>query len=135
MADEITPAERITAYLVAHPSAVRYAIGGPLAAAGADPGAIPVWGQDLFGTSAAVAQRFFLNATTFGAATGFDFPDALSGGVFMGNPGHLGPMLLVTPNRPIPTSITGYLTNATHITHGYLFGGPLAVGDDVAGHL
>lgn len=127
-------APETAAYLAAH-SATRYAIGGPLAAAGADPGAFAVWGQDLFGTSAAVAQQFFLDATTFGAATGSDFPDALSGGVFMGNPNHLGPMLLVTPHRPIPTSIAGYLTNATHVTHGYLFGGPLAVGDDVAGAL
>lgn len=128
-------APETVAYLAAHPSAVRYAIGGPLAAAGADPGAIPVWGQDLFGTSAAVARWFFLDATTFGAATGFDFPDALSGGVFMGNPNHLGPMLLLTPYVPIPTSISDYLTQATDITHGYIFGGPLAVGDDVAGAL
>jgi len=122
-------------YLEAHPPAVRYAIGGPLAAAGADPGAIAVWGQDLFATSAAVAQRFFLNATTLGAATGFDFPDALSGGVFMGSPSHLGPMLLVTPHRPIPPSINDYITQPTQITHGYVFGGPVAVGDDIAGSL
>jgi len=128
-------APETAAYLTAHPSAVRYAIGGPLAAAGADPGATAVWGQDLFATSAAVAQRFFANATTFGAATGFDFPDALSGSVFMGSPNHLGPMLLVTPHLPVPPSIAEYLARATRITNGYVFGGPLAVGDDVAGAL
>ena len=128
-------APETAAYLAAHASATRYAIGGPLAAAGADPGAIAVWGQDLFGTSAAVAQAFFPNATTFGIATGFDFPDALSGGVFMGHPSHLGPMLLVTTHLPIPTSIDEYLSQATHVAHGYIFGGPLAVGDDVAGVL
>ncbi len=128
-------APETAAYLAAHPPATRYAVGGPLAAFGADPGAIPVWGQDLFETSAAVAQRFFPRATTFGVATGLDFPDALSGGVFMGHSSRLGPMLLVGTHLPVPPSIDGYLQQATDVTHGYVFGGPLAVGDDVAAAL
>ncbi len=119
------------AYIVDHIGDTRYAIGGPLAAAGADKGAIPVYGQDLYGTSAAVASTFFPHATVFGAATGTNFPDALSGGVFMGEPGSQGPMLLVEPSTPLPPSIAAYLAGNTQLTNGYLFGGPLAVGDDV----
>jgi len=118
-------------YIVGHPGDTRYAIGGPLAAAGADQGAIPVYGQDLYGTSAAVASTFFPHATVFGAATGADFPDALSGGVLMGAPGSQGPMLLVEPSVPLPPSIVSYLAGDAQLTNGYLFGGPLAVGNDV----
>jgi hypothetical protein len=119
------------AYIVDHLGDTRYAIGGPLAAAGADQGAMPVYGQDLYGTSAAVASTFFPHATVFGAATGTNFPDALSGGVFMGEPGSQGPMLLVEPSTPLPASIAAYLAGNTQLIKGYLFGGPLAVGDDV----
>jgi hypothetical protein len=123
------------AYLATHPGDTRYAIGGPLAAFGADPGATPVYGTDLFATSAAVASTFFATASSFGAATGLNFPDALAGGVFMGTPGRLGPVLLVEPAAPLPPSIASYLDTDTQLTHGYLFGGPLAVGDDVAAAL
>jgi hypothetical protein len=119
------------AYIVEHLGDTRYAIGGPQAAYGADQGAIPVYGQDLYGTSAAVASTFFPHATVFGAATGADFPDALSGGVFMGEPGSQGPMLLVEPSVPLPPSIASYLAGDAQLTNGYLFGGPLAVGNDV----
>ncbi|MGH9045952.1 MAG: cell wall-binding repeat-containing protein, partial [Acidimicrobiales bacterium] len=88
-------------------------------------------GQDLYDTSAAVASTFFAHATVFGAATGVDFPDALSGGVFMGEPASRGPVLLVEPSLPLPPSIASYLAGDTELAHGYLFGGPLAVGNDV----
>jgi hypothetical protein len=96
-------------YLLAHPGDTRYAIGGPLAAYGADPGATPVYGQDLYGTSAAVASTFFPGATSFGAATGTNFPDALSGGAFMGAPAERGPLLLVQSSGPLPGPIASYL--------------------------
>jgi hypothetical protein len=95
----------------------------------------PVFGQDLYSTSAAVAATFFPNATTFGAATGLDFPDVLGGGVFMGTPGHVGPMLLVAPTLPLPASNSGYLFRDSQTIDGYVFGGSLAVGDDVAAAL
>jgi hypothetical protein len=94
-----------------------------------------VWGEDLYAPSAAVANKFFPSANTFGAATGLNFPDALSGGVFMGSSGHAGPVLLVEPSLPLPPSIDGFLGSDAHITSGYLFGGPLAVGNDVQGAL
>jgi hypothetical protein len=136
LTDGSTQAPETAAYLAAHPGDTRYAIGGPFAAYGADPGATPVYGQDLYETSAAVASTFFPTAKTFGAATGAEFPDALSGGAFMGAPATKGPILLVEPSGPLPPSVDSYLTsNASTLVQGYLFGGPLAVGDDVLSEL
>jgi hypothetical protein len=132
LTDGSSPDSTTTTYLSEHPDDARYAIGGSLAAGGADPTATDIAGEDLYDTSAAVASTFFPGATLFGAATGADFPDALSGGVFMGQPGAQGPMLLVEPSGPLPTSIDSYLNGTiSTLTQGYLFGGPLAVGNDV----
>ena len=122
-------------YLGAHPGDTRYAIGGPRAAAGADPTANPVYGIDLYGTSATVAFTFFPNAPIFGAATGVNYPDALAGGVYMATGGRLGPVLLVNTHAPLPGLIAGYLALLPVGTQGYVFGGPLAVGDDVSAAL
>jgi len=129
--DGTTQAPETAAYLVAHPPTTRYAIGGPLAAAGADPAAIPVYGEDLFGTSAKVASVFFPTAAIYGVATGLSYPDALSGGVFMATGGRLGPVLLVNTHTPLPPTISAYLETLAHGSPGYVFGGPIAVGDDV----
>jgi len=121
-------------YLAANPSDVRYAIGGPLAAAGADPGATAVFGADLFGTSAAVASTFFPDPTAVGAATGANFPDALSAGPSLGRA--KAPLLLVAPTGALPPAIEAYLNKVGHgITFGVLFGGPLAVTDQVLAEL
>ncbi|MGH9044376.1 MAG: cell wall-binding repeat-containing protein [Acidimicrobiales bacterium] len=129
-----TQAPETAAYLAAHPSDQRYAIGGPQAAAGADPSATPVFGSDLYGTSAAVATRFFPDATTFGAATSAWFSDALAAGPFLGAQG--APILFVPPSGPLPPAISQYLaTVAPGLTGGTLFGGPLAVGNDVLADL
>jgi hypothetical protein len=136
LTDGATQAPETAAYLATYPADTRYAIGGSFAAYGADPTATPVYGQDLYGTSAAVATTFFASATAFGAATGADFPDALSGGVLMGEPGTAGPMVLVAPSGPLPTAIDTYLSGvAPTLTQGFLFGGALAVGDDVLAQL
>ncbi len=134
LTDGPTQAPETAQYLATYPPTTRYAVGGPLAAYGADPGATPVYGQDLYQTSAAVAARFFPSIGVFGAATGTDFPDALSGGVFMGEPETQGPMLLVPPSGALPSATSSYLTSAASF-QGYLFGGPLAVGSDVAAEL
>jgi len=126
-----TQAAETATYLRAHPGDTRYAIGGPLAAAGADPTAKPVYGADLFGTSAAVANMFFPHASVFGAATGLNYPDALAGGVYMATSQRLGPVLLVNTNAPLPVPIAAYLSSLALGTQGYVFGGPLAVGNDV----
>ena len=72
---------------------------------------------------------FFPKASTFGIATGLIFPDALAGGVYMATGGRLGPVLLVNPHAPIPTTIATYLNSWAVGTQGYIFGGPAAVGE------
>jgi hypothetical protein len=114
-------------YLLTYPGDTVYAVGGPLAAYGADPSATPIYGQDLFGTSAAVANMFFPTAKVYGAATSSDFPDALGGGVFMATGGRSGPILLVGPTAPLSAPISTYLATLAIGTVGYVFGGPLAV--------
>jgi putative cell wall-binding protein len=131
LTDGSTQAPETAAYLAAYPGDTRYAIGGQLAAYGADPTATPVYGQDLFNTSAAVATMFFPAASIFGAATAAEFPDALGGGVYMATGGRSGPLLLVNPSAPLPSEITPYLATLATGTQGYVFGGPLAVGADV----
>jgi len=127
LTDGNVPDPTTTAYLANHPPALRYAIGGPLAAAGADPAAIAVYGQTAFGTAAAVADRFFPTATTVGVATSTTFTDALAGGVAMARAA--GPMLLLPPTG-VPSTLTAYLIgDQTHLTSLTVFGGPLAVGD------
>jgi hypothetical protein len=123
-------APETAAYLASHSSDTRYAIGGPLAAGGADPTAIDVAGPDLWGTSAAVAARFFPSPSQFGAATAATFTDGLSGGPMMGLAD--APMLLVEPSGPLPTAIGNYFDAAgAFMASGTLFGGPVAVANEV----
>jgi hypothetical protein len=133
LTDGTTQAPETAAYLAANPGDTRYAIGGPLAALGADPTATGVYGQDEYGTSAAVATTFFPGAKIFGAATGLNYPDALAGGVFMATGARSGPVLLVDPSAtpPVPATIAAYLATLAGGTPGYVFGGPLAVPADV----
>jgi hypothetical protein len=121
-------------YLSAHATDVRYAIGGPLAAAGADPAATAVFGNDLYATSAAVASTFFPTPSAVGAATGAGFPDALSAGPSLGRA--KAPLLLVPPTGPLPPAVLAYLSLVGGgVTSGTLFGGPLAVVDQVLAEL
>ena len=129
LTDGTVQAPETAAYLAAHSGDTRYAIGGPLAAFGADPAAIGVYGTDLYGTSAAVATRFLAHAAVYGAATGLNYPDALVAGVFMATGGRLGPVLLVNTNTPLPGVITAYLNTLAAGTPGYVFGGPVAVAE------
>lgn len=135
LTDGRAQAPATAAYLAAHPGDTRYAVGGPLAAYGADPSATPVYGKSQYGTSAAVAAEFFPSPSRFGAATGTSFPDALSGGVLMGA-ANKGPLLLVQPSGPLSLPVASYLTGAeSGLVGGDLFGGALAVGPDVLGEL
>jgi putative cell wall-binding protein len=135
LTDGAVQAPETAAYLAAHPSDLRYTVGGSLAAGGADPTAFNIAGEDLFNTSAAVASYFFPAPATFGAATAADFPDALGGGVFMATGGRMGPVLLVNPGTPLPPEITPYLASLPLGTQGYVFGGSLAVGPGVVAAL
>ena len=121
-----------SAYLGSHPALTRYALGGPAAAA--DPSAIAIVGVDRYDTSAKVAAAFFNGPTAMGAASGANFPDALSGGAHAG--AKHAPLVLVPPSGPLTDSVGAYLVaHAGTIAAGYLYGGPAAVGDDVLGEL
>jgi putative cell wall-binding protein len=129
-----TQSPETAAYLAAFPGDTRYAIGGALAAGGADPTATDIAGSDLYGTSAAVAQTFFGSGVhAFAIATGVSYQDALGGGVFITTGGRVGPMLLVAPNVPLPPSIAAYLATLGPSTQGYAFGGVLAISVAVLG--
>jgi putative cell wall-binding protein len=119
-------------YLAAHPTRTRYAVGGQAAAA--DSGATPIVGGDRYDTAARVASAIFSGPTAFGAALGTNYPDALAGGSHIGAQG--GPLLLVAATGPLPPQTQAYLSaNKATITSGYLYGGSLAVGDDVLAEL
>jgi hypothetical protein len=134
LTDGATQDPETSAYLAAHPGDFRYAIGGPLAAAGADPGASPIYGQDQYATSAAVASAFFAQATVVAAATGTNFPDALAAGPILGEA--KGPVLLVAPSGALPPAVAAYLGSVgPGVQKATLFGGPLAVMDQVLAEL
>ncbi|GAA2020229.1 hypothetical protein GCM10009839_16150 [Catenulispora yoronensis] len=93
----------------------------------------PLAGADRFQTSYLVAKTFFgdwdygsTSPRTVGFATGLTWPDALSGGAFMGQ--HDGPLLLVDgsgqPSKDAQNWLLGW---APSINSGYIFGGLKAV--------
>lgn len=129
LTDGATQDPETATYLAAHPSDTRFAVGGSLAALGADPTATGIFGADAYATSAAVATYFFPDANSFAAATGLSYTDALAGGVFMATGGRMGPILLVNPSvvPSVSEAVAAYLATLTMGTQGYVIGGPLAV--------
>lgn len=116
-------------YLATHPKDVRYAIGGPAAAA--DPAAQPLVGADRYATSILVANQLFASPSIVAIASGVAFPDALSGGALAGIDG--APMLLVPSNVPLPASMQGYFDRYSNtVQSAWLFGGTTAVSTPVA---
>jgi hypothetical protein len=114
-------------YLAAHPADTRVAVGG--AAAAADPGATPIVGSDRYATAVLVAQAFIAAPNVVGAASGTNYPDALTGGANAGLQG--GPLILVPASGPLPTSVDTYLKSIKVPLGVLLFGGTAAVGSDV----
>jgi hypothetical protein len=116
----------VAAYLQAHPSATRYAIGGPAAAA--DPSATPIAGRDRYETSRLVAQAFFAEPGGAAIASGVTYPDALSGGARTGG---LAPLLLTDPTALTP-GIRDYLAaNRSSLELVAVFGGRAAISEAV----
>ncbi|HET9733352.1 MAG TPA: cell wall-binding repeat-containing protein, partial [Acidimicrobiales bacterium] len=111
------------AYLSAHPGLVRYAVGGPAAAA--DTAATAIVGADRYSTAEMVAALFFPQPTTIGFATGTNFADALAAG-----PGLHGPMLLVPGTGPVPASVSAFLSGLKAApASAMVYGGSQAVSD------
>jgi putative cell wall-binding protein len=123
------PASETAQYVAAHPTDVRYAIGGPAAAA--DPTAQPLVGADRYATSIVVANQLFASPSIVAIASGVAFPDALSGGALAGIDG--APMLLVPSDLPLPASMQGYFDKYSNtVQSAWLFGGTAAVSTPVA---
>jgi hypothetical protein len=126
-----TQSTETAAYLAAHPGGTHYALGGP--AAKADPAATALVGDDRFWTSVDVAEQFFPTATTVGAATGLNFPDALAAGSDLAAKG--APLLLVPGTGALPDAIATELFSRSFSgssTNVILFGGTASVSDDMA---
>jgi hypothetical protein len=117
----------VAAYISSHPSAQRFAVGGP--AAQADPAAEAVVGADRYETSRKVAERFFSRPGLVGIASGGNFPDALAGGVDIGSAG--APLLLSAPGA-LPDTIRDYLvTNKASVRVAAVYGGATALAEAV----
>jgi len=130
LTDGPSQAAETAAYLAAHPG-YHYAIGEP--AAEADPHAIPIVGPDRFATSTLVAAHFFPSPTVAGFASGVAFPDALSGGA--GIAAQNGPLVLVPPGGQLSLTTLDYLHSNPSIAKGYVYGGTVAVGADIASEI
>ncbi|NUR24670.1 MAG: hypothetical protein HOV83_02255 [Catenulispora sp.] len=99
-------------------------------------------GGDRYQTSYLVAKTFFggwglghVTPRAVGFATGVTWPDALSGGAFMGHA--RGPLLLVDPvtGKPSPDAQTWLSGWAPTLSSGYVFGGTKAVPETAVGNV
>jgi putative cell wall-binding protein len=113
----------VSAYLSGLSDPTVFAVGQ--AAHKADPAAQPIVGGDRFATAALVAAQFFPNPTIVGVATGWNVPDALAGGAFMGLEG--GPVLMTGPVT-LQSADGLYIGEHSATLHqAYLFGGPASL--------
>ena len=126
LTDGDTQSVETAQYLATHPTAARYALGGP--AAKADPTAQSLAGADRYATAVLVANEFFADPTVIGLASGLKFPDALAGGANIA--ARSGPMLLATPGAPLPQTLIDYI-RASSIDHALVYGGRVVVSDQV----
>ncbi len=124
-------AAETAAYVKAHPTVRRVALGGP--ACTADPTASCVKGGDRYATAALVAKvHFGTAAKRVGVATGRNFPDALAAGPFLGAAG--APLLLVNTSAPLPRPVLDYLSTV-RVDQAVILGGSGAVADSVGAAL
>jgi putative cell wall-binding protein len=105
---------------------------GGAAAAALDASGLPgfgIVGDNRYETAQQVADFFFFGAHFFGAATGTNFPDALSGGAMLAT---LGGPLLLTPPTAANATVAGYLSqNSASYFAEFGFGGSSVVSNSV----
>lgn len=131
LTDGSTQSVETAAYIARHPTARRFALGGPARAA--DPTATAFAGRDRYATASAVARHFFSGPRTIGVASGLSFPDALAGGANIAI--RNGPMLLVARDAPLPPPIIDYVRSQSAIDHSVVYGGTGVVSDRAASEL
>jgi hypothetical protein len=116
-----------SAYLSAHPSLTRYAVGSPAKAA--DAGATAIAGATDPETSRLVAERFFPSPLSIAAASNAVFPDSLAGGV---HASAFGAPLLYVDGNALPSTISGYLASVRgSVVVAFVYGGTGAISDSV----
>jgi putative cell wall-binding protein len=127
LTDGSTLPAAVKTYLTAHPGTV-YAVGAPAAAA--DPTATKLAGADRYATAVAVDTSVFAGGpTTLGVASGVQFPDALSGGVYQA---HFGGAMVLSDPAVLPTTTSAYLTSVkSTVTTTAIFGGSAALSASV----
>jgi len=127
LTDGSTMPTSVKAYLTAHPGTV-YAVGSPAAAA--DPTATKLTGADRYATAVAVDSSVFAGGpTNIGVASGLQFPDALSGGVYQA---HFGGAMVLSDPAVLPASTSTYLTNVKGtVASTAIFGGTAALSTSV----
>jgi hypothetical protein len=126
---EDRPHATTDAYLADHPGAEVFAVGGP--AASAYPAATAIVGDAREDTAVMVAERFFPDAPVVGFARKDEFVDALTGGVHIGRLG--GPVVL-TASTELHPAPAGYLDrHRDTLTQAFVYGGPVAVSEEVRG--
>ncbi len=108
-----------------------YIVGGPNAVSNAVAKKLPsiierIYGQNRFGTSAAIAQKFSEPASAF-LATGENFADALACGPLAAK--SMNPILLVG-KKGFDPSLKSYINNAG-LESFYVVGGPMVISDKV----
>jgi putative cell wall-binding protein len=114
------------AYLNAHTSATRYALGSQ--ASQADPGATAYAGADRYATALTVAQSFFNAPAAVGLASGASFADALPAGPHLG--GLNGPLLL-TDGATLTPGFTSYLQSRKQsVGPAFVYGGTTRISDN-----
>ncbi|MEA2703496.1 MAG: hypothetical protein QOD63_1441 [Actinomycetota bacterium] len=113
------------AYIDAHASLPRFAIGAPAAAA--DSGATPIVGSSDADTSRKVAERFFAGRGSVAIASAANFPDALSGG---NHAAAFGAPLLFSDPEALPATVHDYLVSVKGVVSiAFVYGGTAAVFD------
>ena len=86
-------------------------------------------GRDRYDTAVRVAETFFENSTSFGVATGQNWPDALAGGAMLGT---VDAPLLLTPPTAKNAFVTNYLSrNSASFGKEVVFGQSDVVSDGV----
>ena len=120
------PAE-VRAYLDAHPDADLFAVGSDAAAAA--PTAERIVGDDVYETSALLAEGFGDDPVSFAVASGENFPDGLSGGAHAAT---LNIPLLLSPQDQMAAPVLDYLEAHAPFDQAILYGGSAALSDTVA---
>jgi hypothetical protein len=110
------------------------AVGGPAVAAlatlkGSAGHYLGVVGVDRIDTAGKVADLFPLTTSTAGLATGFAFPDALTGGGYIARTG--GPLLLTDPTALSDHAAAWLSARRTSLMVADVFGGEGAIGAPV----